>query len=134
MLYKFLECKLEIYVTLIDVCSSLSSVSKSVPGESERAQMTIFYGGQVIVFNDFPADKAKEIMLLAGKETSQSHTTYANDPVRSTSAFPSHLTRHSADSANSIPLSPNNVSNFGNQATQECVQPSSRPVVCGKFL
>ncbi|KAL0333674.1 UNVERIFIED_CONTAM: protein TIFY 10A [Sesamum angustifolium] len=35
--------------------------------EAETAQMTIFYGGQVIVFNHFPADKAKEIMTLASK-------------------------------------------------------------------
>ncbi|KAK4760079.1 hypothetical protein SAY87_023210 [Trapa incisa] len=35
--------------------------------EPKAAQMTIFYAGQVIVFNDFPADKAKELLLLASK-------------------------------------------------------------------
>lgn len=42
----------------------LGSVPKSEP---DTAQMTIFYGGQVLVFNDFPSDKAREIMLLASK-------------------------------------------------------------------
>ncbi|KAK4761705.1 hypothetical protein SAY87_029589 [Trapa incisa] len=35
--------------------------------EPKTAQMTIFYAGQMFVFNDFPADRAKEVMLLASK-------------------------------------------------------------------
>ncbi|XP_047338792.1 protein TIFY 10A-like [Impatiens glandulifera] len=38
--------------------------------EPERAKMTIFYGGQVMVFDSFPADKAKEVMLLASNGSS----------------------------------------------------------------
>lgn len=33
--------------------------------EPNTAQMTIFYGGQVMVFNDMSAGKAMEIMRLA---------------------------------------------------------------------
>jgi jasmonate ZIM domain-containing protein len=37
--------------------------------EQEKRQLTIFYGGKVLVFNDFPADKAKGLMQLASKGT-----------------------------------------------------------------
>lgn len=36
--------------------------------------MTIFYAGKVIVFDDFPTDKAKKIMALASKASSNSPT------------------------------------------------------------
>uniref|UniRef100_A0ACD5TUK6 Uncharacterized protein n=1 Tax=Avena sativa TaxID=4498 RepID=A0ACD5TUK6_AVESA len=35
------------------------------PEMTERAQLTIFYGGSTVVFDDFPADKADELMQLA---------------------------------------------------------------------
>ena len=33
--------------------------------ETKRSQMTIFYEGKVLVFDDLPADKAREVMQLA---------------------------------------------------------------------
>uniref|UniRef100_A0ACD5WI48 Uncharacterized protein n=1 Tax=Avena sativa TaxID=4498 RepID=A0ACD5WI48_AVESA len=35
------------------------------PETTERGQLTIFYGGSTVVFDDFPADKADELMQLA---------------------------------------------------------------------
>ncbi|KAJ4839591.1 hypothetical protein Tsubulata_020233 [Turnera subulata] len=43
-----------------------ADLRKSSTTEPETAPMTIFYGGKMIMFNDFPADKAKEIMALLG--------------------------------------------------------------------
>jgi len=39
--------------------------------EVRSAQMTIFYNGKVIVFDDVPADKVKDIMVFFS--TSQNH-------------------------------------------------------------
>ena len=42
----------------------------------QKAPMTIFYGGQVIKFDGFPEDKAKELMEMAQSMT----TPPADDP------------------------------------------------------
>ncbi|XP_022715309.1 protein TIFY 11B-like [Durio zibethinus] len=40
---------------------------KPAIAEPKNAHLTIFFGGQVLVYNDFPADKVKEIVALANQ-------------------------------------------------------------------
>ncbi|XP_010428492.1 PREDICTED: protein TIFY 10B [Camelina sativa] len=52
--------------------------TKSVKLESQSAPLTIFYGGRVMVFDDFSADKAKEVIDLANKGSAKSFTHEVN--------------------------------------------------------
>ncbi|GKV09789.1 hypothetical protein SLEP1_g21233 [Rubroshorea leprosula] len=45
----------------------------------KAAPLTIFFAGQVFVFNDFPADKVKEIMALAKQRCSGISTGFVSD-------------------------------------------------------
>ncbi|XP_010529816.1 PREDICTED: protein TIFY 10A-like [Tarenaya hassleriana] len=93
-----------------DVCKITDS--QSVMPESQTAQMTIFYGGQVMVFNDFSAEKAKEVMKLAG--SGKSHMGFKNQTETMSAGH--HC--------------PNPVPNTGNSLTQEPCQPFATQIGC----
>ncbi|XVF86933.1 hypothetical protein PTKIN_Ptkin18bG0080600 [Pterospermum kingtungense] len=65
--------------------------------EPKNAQLTIFYDGQVLVFNSFPADKVKEIMALA----SQGCSTASYGVVAESGMEKANSNTHKIDSTNS---------------------------------
>ncbi|KAF7828492.1 protein TIFY 10A-like [Senna tora] len=72
--------------------------NSSVTKEPKVPQLTIFYCGQVIVFDDVPADKAMEIMSFASKGA------FSTQDNQSQPSFPPNSIRVSSDSTR--PISP----------------------------
>ncbi|MED6157847.1 hypothetical protein PIB30_027234 [Stylosanthes scabra] len=59
------------HLTMEEFPPFLNSSLKKVPVTTKKgSQLTIFYGGEVLVFDDIEAEKAKEIMCFASKGSS----------------------------------------------------------------
>ncbi|KAJ4750428.1 Protein TIFY 10A [Rhynchospora pubera] len=81
------KTEMELFPRSIDLAGGKSAMTEA--GEQEKSQLTIFYGGKVLVFENFPADKAKDLMNYAikGSPTACS-STYIN-ATSSTAPTPS---------------------------------------------
>lgn len=93
---------------------------------AQMGQMTIFYRGQVLVFDDLPAEKAREIITVATKGSSSISSGFVYTPasimekVRSTSPM--------ASESNVV------AANERNTTTKERVQQQPRTIVSGNCL
>lgn len=97
--------------------------------------MTIFYAGQVIVLNDFPADKAKEVMLAASKASSVSqHVAVAPNLAKSKPAFAPNYAKNPVESGGVVSSSPIPVPAVGANAIQEHIRRPTEPLACSNFL
>lgn len=118
------------YDSLFMTCSAINSVSKG----PKAAQLTIFYNGQVIVFDDFPADKANGLMAFANKGFFQNQNKSVYTYTQSQPSFPPNLARTSADSSTPVVPNVNIATSAGANSIHEHPKAQSRPVVCGKFF
>ena len=55
-------------------------------GPPRKSQLTIFYGGKVLVFDNFPAEKAKDLMQMAGKSGRPAAQNFLLPPATATPA------------------------------------------------
>ncbi|XP_062087846.1 jasmonate ZIM domain-containing protein 1-like isoform X2 [Humulus lupulus] len=97
---------------------------KTTSTKVESSQMTIFYAGQVLTFNDLPSDKADEVMALARKGSSSSSNLNNSTSVSVTTV------KEKIDSANIVininesPADPDENSNLVIQS-KSSVEPKS---------
>ncbi|KAJ1697625.1 hypothetical protein LUZ63_006137 [Rhynchospora breviuscula] len=80
---------------------SSEPLSKSI--EPDKSQLTIFYGGKVLVFDNFPAEKAKDLMSMATKGTANSQVERPNDTPAPVPA-PAPVQRPSHPTVSDLPI------------------------------
>ncbi|CAN6902732.1 unnamed protein product [Brassica oleracea] len=98
-----------------------TTTTRSVRPEPQTAPLTIFYNGEVIVFNDFSAEKAKEVMYLASKGTANSFTGF-------TSTL--NLPKNQTEVRTNIAPTSNQVPHLMKPAAQEPILSSSAAMAC----
>ncbi|CAE5957921.1 unnamed protein product [Arabidopsis arenosa] len=97
----------------------MTQTTRSVKPESQTAPLTIFYAGQVIVFNDFSAEKAKEVMNLASKGNANSFTGFTSNV---------NLAKNQTEIRSNIATITNQVPHPRKTTTQEPIQSSPTPL------
>ncbi|KAF4399347.1 hypothetical protein G4B88_022430 [Cannabis sativa] len=75
---------------------------KTTSTNVECSQMTIFYAGQVLTFNDLPIDKANEVLALARKGCSSSSNLINNNNSSAASVTTLNFKEKTTDSSNII--------------------------------
>ncbi|KAG2321248.1 hypothetical protein Bca52824_014461 [Brassica carinata] len=110
-----------------------TTITRSVRPEPQTAPLTIFYGGQVIVFNDFTAEKAKEVMDLASKGTANTFTGFTSNVNNNNiiqSVYTSNLSKNQTEIRSNIAPIPNQLPHPMKTITQEPIQSNSTAMAC----
>ncbi|CAH8391012.1 unnamed protein product [Eruca vesicaria subsp. sativa] len=105
-----------------------TTTTRSVQLEPQTAPLTIFYGGQVIVFNDFSAEKAKEVVDLASKGTANTFTGFTSNVNNNQSLYT--RAKNQPEIRNSIAPIPNQLPLLMKTTTQDPIQSSSTAMAC----
>ncbi|XP_020217994.1 protein TIFY 10b [Cajanus cajan] len=106
---------------LVQEIPNMENSTRVVTNDPRGSQMTIFYGGQVIVVDDVQADKAKDILSFASTGMSQNQNEYAY-------AFPA--TTSASSTTRPFPFLMNVIPTTAKISVQEHPQAPSKPVVC----
>ncbi|CAH2036876.1 unnamed protein product [Thlaspi arvense] len=109
-----------------------TTTTRSVKPEPQTAPLTIFYAGQVIVFNDFSAENAKQVMSLASKGTATtSFTGFTTSNLNQSVYTPNFPKKQTEITTVNIAPTPSQVHHhLMKTAAQEPIQSSSTPMTC----